>query len=85
MATFGEGYRYHVTGLIHDDSRVSHPAPRRDRAFLARLFRKISTILRPSAGGITSCPEDAEVVLIAYGCVARSATGRVRLEARNKG
>ena len=84
MGIFGEGYRYHVTGLIHDIR--GFPTLRKDEIepFLLRLFRKISTHF----GEIQLCEsyqvEDAEVVIVAYGCVARSAH-RAMLEARSQG
>ena len=84
MGIFGEGYRYHVTGLIHDIR--GFPTLRKDEIepFLLRLFRKISIHF----GEIQLCEsyqvEDAEVVIIAYGCLARSAY-RAMLEARSQG
>ena len=84
MGIFGEGYRYHVTGLIHDIR--GFPTLRKDEIepFLLRLFRKISIHF----GEIQLCEsyqvEDAEVVIVAYGCVARSAH-RAMLEARSQG
>ena len=84
MGIFGDGYRYHVTGLIHDIR--GFPTLRKDEIepFLLRLFRKISIHF----GEIQLCEsyqvEDAEVVIIAYGCLARSAY-RAMLEARSQG
>ncbi len=84
MGIFGEGYRYHVTGLIHDIR--GFPTLRKDEIepFLLRLFRKISIHF----GEIQLCEsyqvEDAEVVIVAYGCLARSAH-RAMLEARSQG
>ena len=42
MGIFGDGYRYHVTGLIHDVR--GFPTERADEIvpFLNRLFRKIN-------------------------------------------
>ena len=42
MGIFGDGYRYHVTGLIHDVH--GFPTERADEIepFMSRLFRKIS-------------------------------------------
>jgi 2-oxoglutarate ferredoxin oxidoreductase subunit alpha len=84
MGIFGEGYRYHVTGLIHDIR--GFPTLRKDEIepFLLRLFRKISTHF----GELQLCEsfqvEDAELVIVAYGCLARSAH-RAVLEARSQG
>ena len=84
MATFGEGYRYHVTGLTHDIR--GFPTLRQDEIepFLLRLFRKISTHSEDIRLVEHFMTVDAEVVIVAYGCVARSAR-RAVLEARSEG
>jgi 2-oxoglutarate ferredoxin oxidoreductase subunit alpha len=84
MGIFGEGYRYHVTGLIHDIR--GFPTLRQDEIepFLARLFRKISTHFEDIQMVEQYQVEDAELVIIAYGCVARSAH-RAMVEARAQG
>ncbi len=84
MGIFGEGYRYHVTGLIHDIR--GFPTLRQDEIepFLARLFRKISTHFEDIQMVERYQIEDADLVIIAYGCVARSAH-RAMVEARAQG
>ncbi len=84
MGIFGEGYRYHVTGLIHDIR--GFPTLRQDEIepFLARLFRKIFTHFEDIQLVERYQIEDADLVIIAYGCVARSAH-RAMLEARAQG
>jgi 2-oxoglutarate ferredoxin oxidoreductase subunit alpha len=84
MGIFGEGYRYHVTGLIHDIR--GFPTLRQDEIepFLTRLFRKISTHSDDIRLVEHFMTVDAEIVIIAYGCVARSAR-RAVLEARSQG
>jgi 2-oxoglutarate/2-oxoacid ferredoxin oxidoreductase subunit alpha len=84
MATFGEGYRYHVTGLTHDIR--GFPTLRQDEIepFLLRLFRKIGTHSEDIRLVEHFMTVDAEVVIVAYGCVARSAR-RAVLEARSEG
>jgi 2-oxoglutarate ferredoxin oxidoreductase subunit alpha len=84
MGIFGEGYRYHVTGLIHDIR--GFPTLRQDEIepFLLRLFRKISTHFDDIQLVESYQIEDADLVLIAYGCVARSAH-RAMVEARTQG
>jgi 2-oxoglutarate ferredoxin oxidoreductase subunit alpha len=83
MGIFGEGYRYHVTGLIHDIR--GFPTLRQDEIepFLTRLFRKISTHSDDIRLVEHFMTVDAEIVIIAYGCVARSAR-RAVLEARSQ-
>jgi len=84
MSMFGDGYRYHVTGLIHDVR--GFPTERRDEitAFLNRIFRKITQHLLDIQQIEEEMTEDAEVLVIAYGSVSRSARRAVR-EARENG
>ncbi|MFH1595992.1 MAG: 2-oxoacid:acceptor oxidoreductase subunit alpha [Pseudomonadota bacterium] len=84
MGIFGDGYRYHVTGLIHDVRGYPTERPDEIVPFLSRLFRKITqhfTDIQMVAEELTA---DAEVLVIAYGSVARSAH-RAVLEAREQG
>jgi len=84
MANFGEGYRYHITGLIHD--QMGFPTSKQDeiKAFTERLFRKITLGLKDVQLHETVMTDDAETVIVAYGCVARSAKKAVR-DLREKG
>lgn len=84
MGIFGEGYRYHVTGLVHDTR--GYPTLRQDEIepFLLRLFHKISTHFADIQMVESYQTEDADLVIIAYGSVARSAH-RAMVEARAQG
>lgn len=84
MGIFGDGYRYHVTGLVHDVR--GFPTQRSDEisSFLNRTFRKINQHLSDIQMVDEYLTEDAEVIVIAYGSVARSAK-RAVLEARQRG
>jgi 2-oxoglutarate ferredoxin oxidoreductase subunit alpha len=84
MGIFGEGYRYHVTGLVHDIR--GFPTLRQDEIepFLNRLFRKISSHFEDIQIVEKYHADDAEIVIVAYGCVARSAH-RAMVEARSQG
>jgi len=84
MAAFGEGYRYHVTGLIHDVR--GFPIERADEIdpFMKRLFRKITQGFEEIILSDSYMTEDVDVCVIAYGSVARSAR-RAVVEARAKG
>jgi len=84
MANFGEGYRYHVTGLTHDIRGFPTSRPDEIGPFISRLFRKISQHLPEIEAAEAYETEDAEITIIAYGSVARSARRAVR-EAREKG
>ena len=84
MASFGEGYRYHVTGLTHDVRGFPTNRPDEIGPFIARLFRKISQRFPEIQMGEVDQVEGADVTVIAYGCVARSAKRAVR-EAGERG
>jgi len=84
MANCGEGYRYHVTGLTHDIRGFPTSRPDEIGPFIARLHRKISQHFAEIQKAEFLQTEDAEMTIVAYGCVARSAK-RAVLEAREKG
>jgi 2-oxoglutarate ferredoxin oxidoreductase subunit alpha len=84
MSHFGAGYRHHVTGLHHDVR--GFPTLREDEVedLNKRLFRKISDNLRDIQQVEAYALDDAEIVVVAYGSVARSAK-RAVVEARAAG
>jgi 2-oxoglutarate ferredoxin oxidoreductase subunit alpha len=73
MAPFGQGYRYHITGLYHDER--GYPTDRTDeiqpwlKRMQLKIERSLSDILLYEEDGI----EDAETLVIAYGATARTA------------
>ena len=73
MANFGEGYRYHITGLTHDEMGFPTSKTSEIKVCIERLFRKITLGLKEIQLVETMMVDDAEVVIVAYGCVARSA------------
>ena len=84
MANFGDGYRYHVTGLTHDIRGFPTSRPEEIDPFIRRLFRKISQNFTDLQIGEFFMTDDADVSVIAYGCVARSAK-RAVIDARERG
>jgi len=78
MANFGEGYRYHVTGLIHDETGFPTNDSATIEAMLLRLNRKLekyqSEILQYEETGTA----DAKIGLVAYGSSARAARHAMR-------
>jgi 2-oxoglutarate ferredoxin oxidoreductase subunit alpha len=84
LIPFGEGYRYHITGLHHDErgyptQRLDEINPWLDRVF-GKIRRGLSEILLFEEEGV----EEAETLVVAYGVTARSARHAVRL-ARRRG
>jgi len=84
MAAFGDGYRYHVTGLVHDVRGFPTQRPDEIEAFMKRLFRKITQGFNEIQMTKDFMIDDAKVAVIAYGSVARSAK-RAVLDARDRG
>lgn len=84
MGIFGDGYRYHVTGLVHDVRGFPTQRPDEIVPFLGRLHRKINQHFYDIQIVHQEATEDAEVIVIAYGSVSRSARRAVR-EARERG
>jgi len=84
MASFGDGYRHHQTGLIHDQKGFPTQDSKEIQAFMERQFRKITNGFQEIICFKRFMMEDAEVAIIAYGSVSRSAKRAMR-EARQKG
>ncbi|MDO8473583.1 MAG: transketolase C-terminal domain-containing protein, partial [Dehalococcoidia bacterium] len=84
LASFGEGYRYHVTGLFHDKS--GFPTERQDEIepWIERLFHKIEGNVDDIVQVVEEGVDGAETVLISYGGSARSARHAMNA-ARKKG
>jgi 2-oxoglutarate ferredoxin oxidoreductase subunit alpha len=79
MAPFGEGYRYHVTGLIHDVRGFPTQRPDEIEPFIGRLFRKVTQGFPEIMMTRPLMMDDAEVGVVAYGSVSRSARRAVTL------
>ncbi|QXM06055.1 2-oxoacid:acceptor oxidoreductase subunit alpha [Crassaminicella indica] len=84
MAGFGDGYRYHVTGLVHDESGF----PVNSNAVADKLCTRLMTKIEDNIDDIVTYEElymeDAEIVVVSYGGTARSAKSAVK-KAREKG
>ncbi|MDH4319632.1 MAG: 2-oxoacid:acceptor oxidoreductase subunit alpha [Desulfobulbaceae bacterium] len=84
MVAFGDGYRHHVTGLIHDERGFPTQNNKEIEAFHRRLTRKITLGFQEIQMTSGYFLDDAELLVIAYGSVARSAMSAVQL-ARERG
>lgn len=84
MANFGEGYRYHITGLIHNEKGFPTANPQEIDAFLRRLHNKILKNIKDIIINKKYSLDDAKIALIAYGSVARATERTVKL-AREEG
>ncbi len=79
MVSFGQGYRFHVTGLVHDHTGFPTNEPAKIDEFLRRLDRKITRYSDHIIQVEQQFEEEAEVGVIAYGSPARSAKHAVKL------
>lgn len=84
LASFGEGYRYHITGLFHDEA--GFPTQRLDEInpWFERLFHKIERNRADIIRVQEELTSDADIVLVSYGASARSARHAMRI-AREQG
>jgi 2-oxoglutarate ferredoxin oxidoreductase subunit alpha len=84
LASFGKGYRFHITGLHHDAH--GFPTNRLDevQAWIDRVFRKIDNNLDDIVLTEAEWVKDMNTLVIAYGCTYRSARQAVRM-ARDQG
>jgi 2-oxoglutarate ferredoxin oxidoreductase subunit alpha len=79
MANFGEGYRYHITGLFHDV--LGYPTTRLDEInpWIERVHRKIERNLNDIILVDEDLSESHKTVVVSYGASARSARHAVKL------
>lgn len=79
MASFGEGYRYHVTGLSHDETGF----PTNDGIIAEDLNKRLLNKIEHNKDDIITYDEylleDAEMVIVSYGAAARSAVASIDL------
>jgi 2-oxoglutarate ferredoxin oxidoreductase subunit alpha len=73
MADFFSGYRYHVTGLTHDVTGFPTEDPATSQVLIERLTAKIMENLDDILKNEERDLVDAEIMVLAYGSVARSA------------
>jgi 2-oxoglutarate/2-oxoacid ferredoxin oxidoreductase subunit alpha len=78
MVHAGEGYRIHYSGLTHDERGYPDMSAETHHRLVTRLIDKVHR----NADGIIRVEgyhlEDAQIVVVAYGCTARSARSAVR-------
>jgi len=84
IANLGSGYRFHTTGLVHDERGFPTDEPGRVMGLLDRLRRKLSANLDAILKYEEHQLEDAEVGIVAFGSTARTAQGAILL-ARERG
>jgi 2-oxoglutarate ferredoxin oxidoreductase subunit alpha len=84
LASYGEGYRFHVTGLTHDALGFPTNKPAEGAEMMARLRNKITYNIRDLVQIESHQMEDAKIAIFAAGITARSAKAAVAM-ARSEG
>jgi len=84
FVSFGEGYRYHVTGLVHDQTGFPTNDTKEIVRFLERLNNKIDRYKDEIIELNEEKDDDAKIGIFSYGSTSRSAT-RAVIWAREKG
>ena len=84
LAPFGQGYRYHVTGMVHDRSGFPTLDHNEVEQGLKSIINKIKNNLHDIIDIEEYLLKDAEICVVAYVSVARSAREAVNM-ARKEG
>ncbi|HLR34387.1 MAG TPA: 2-oxoacid:acceptor oxidoreductase subunit alpha [Tissierellales bacterium] len=77
MAAYGEGYRFHVTGLVHDKTGF----PTNDKQVAEMSIKRLVNKIEDNADDIVEYEEyklrDADIAIVAYGSTSRSAKSAI--------
>ena len=84
VANFGEGYRIHVTGLIHDETGFPSGSPTVTREQIKRMHEKISRAEDEIIEVHQEFMDDADFAVISFGGTSRTAYEAV-INARKRG
>ena len=72
MANFGTGYRYNITGLVHDETGFPTNSTKEAAKLLDRLMAKINNNLDDILIYEEGYAQEAETLFIAFGGIVRS-------------
>lgn len=78
VARFGDGFRIHVTGLLHDETGFPSGSPLVTEQLLRRLHEKIDRVGAEILHTEEAFMEDADCAVVSYGGTARTAYEAVR-------
>ena len=84
MVHAGEGYRFHLTGLTHDEHGYPAMNPETQDRLVRRLQAKILNASDALACYEEEATEDADVIVVSYGITSRVAQRAIQM-AREKG
>jgi len=84
MAPFGEGHRYHITGLVHDETGFPTNSTKVADKLMTRLMDKVEKNKDDIIDYEEFMTEDADYIIFSYGSTARSSKQAV-LDLREQG
>ncbi len=84
VANFGEGFRFNVTGLLHNDDGFPMNLPEKNEFLLTRLHKKITSRIRELCTFVSIYLNDSETIIFSYGSTSRSCFQAAKI-ARSKG
>jgi 2-oxoglutarate/2-oxoacid ferredoxin oxidoreductase subunit alpha len=84
MAHAGEGYRFHVTGLTHDERGYPNMTPSTQQKLVNRLINKVRNATDRIALFEEENTSNADVIVVSYGITSRVAQRAIDL-ARSRG
>ena len=84
MASFGEGYRFHLTGLTHDESGFPTAKTNEIHDKLEKLMLKILRHTEEICEVREDLMEDAHMMVFAYGSTARAARQAIRMARKRR-
>jgi 2-oxoglutarate ferredoxin oxidoreductase subunit alpha len=84
LPAFGDGYRFHVTGLTHDERGFPTTDSAEAGALITRIHHKVEVHREEISEVETFMLDDADIAIFAYGIVGRSAREAVQ-RARSAG
>jgi len=73
MAHAGEGYKFHVTGLTHDERGYPNMTPPMQKTLVTRLQNKILSAVERISMFEEDSTENADVIVVSYGITSRVA------------
>ena len=79
IAHAGEGYKFHVTGLTHDERGYPNMTPKAQDQLVRRLQNKVRAAAERIAMFQEEGTDDADVVVISYGITSRVAQRAIDL------
>ena len=84
LAPYGDGYRFHITGLTHDETGFPSMNAKVVQELQDRLREKVLDKLKYFSFYEERMTDDADIIIVAYGSVARSAMRAIK-DARKLG